>query len=38
LPTGERITIEGEHITPDHRIIILPTGEVVPNEPQQAID
>lgn len=35
MPTGEEITIEGEHITADHRQIILPTGEVVPNEPEQ---
>jgi len=34
MPTGEEITIEGEHVTPDHRKIILPTGEVVPNEPE----
>ncbi len=38
LPTGEEVTIEGEHITPDHRVIILPTGEVLPNEPDQAVD
>jgi len=28
----------GRHITPDHRVIILPTGEVLPNEPDQAVD
>jgi len=28
--------IEGEHISPDHRTIILPTGEVLPNEPEEA--
>jgi thioredoxin reductase (NADPH) len=38
LPTGEKVTIEGEHISPDHRIIILPTGEVVPNEPEPAME
>jgi thioredoxin reductase (NADPH) len=32
MPSGEEITMEGEHITPDHRAIILPSGEVVPNE------
>jgi thioredoxin reductase (NADPH) len=32
MPSGEEITIEGEHITPDHRAIILPSGEVVSNE------
>jgi len=38
LPTGEEVTIEGEHITPDHRVIILPAGEVLPNEPGEAVD
>jgi hypothetical protein len=33
LPTGEEVTIEGEHITPDHKLIIKPTGEVISNEP-----
>lgn len=33
MPSGEEVTIEGEHITPDHRKIIMPSGEVVPNEP-----
>jgi thioredoxin reductase (NADPH) len=32
MPTGEEVTIEGEHITKDHRLIIEPTGEVVSNE------
>jgi thioredoxin reductase (NADPH) len=32
MPSGEEVTIEGEHITPDHRAIVLPSGEVVPNE------
>ena len=27
------ITIEGEHLPPDHSVIIMPTGEVIPNEP-----
>jgi thioredoxin reductase (NADPH) len=35
MPTGEEITIEGEHITPDHKAIITPDGHMVPNkEPQ----
>ena len=34
LPTGEEVTIEGEHITRDHRTIIMPSGEVVPNAPE----
>src|SRR6185503_8098942 len=32
MPTGEEVTMEGEHITPDHKLIIMPTGEVVSNE------
>lgn len=28
---GEEVTIEGEHVTPDHKKIILPDGEVVSN-------
>jgi thioredoxin reductase (NADPH) len=32
MPDGEEITIEGEHITKDHRLIIEPNGEVVSNE------
>ena len=38
LPTGEEVTIEGERIPPDHSVIVLPTGEVVPNEPEPALD
>lgn len=34
MPTGEEVTIEGEHITPDHRAIVMPSGEVVPNVPE----
>jgi len=32
MPSGEEITIEGEHITPDHKAIITPDGHMVPNE------
>ena len=35
MPTGEEVTIEGEHLSPDHSVIILPSGEVVPNEPEK---
>ena len=31
MPTGDEITIEGEHITPDHKAIITPDGHMVPN-------
>jgi thioredoxin reductase (NADPH) len=33
MPSGEEVTMEGEHITPDHQLIITATGEVIPNEP-----
>jgi len=38
MPAGDEITIEGEHITADRREIILPSGEVVPNEPPPTLD
>lgn len=31
MPSGDEVTIEGEHITPDHRVIIEPDGTMVPN-------
>src|ERR1044072_8055571 len=31
MPEGDEITIEGEHITPDHKAIITPDGHMVPN-------
>jgi thioredoxin reductase (NADPH) len=30
-PTGEEVTIEGEHVTADHQNIIMPDGEVISN-------
>lgn len=33
MPSGEEITIEGEHITADRKFIIEPTGEVISNVP-----
>jgi thioredoxin reductase (NADPH) len=36
MPTGEEVTIEGEHVTADRQKIIMPSGEVVPNEPEGA--
>jgi thioredoxin reductase (NADPH) len=33
MPSGDEVTIEGEHITPDHKLIITATGEVISNEP-----
>ena len=35
--SGEEVTIEGEHVTPDHKKIIMPTGEVVLNEPEEVL-
>jgi thioredoxin reductase (NADPH) len=33
MPTGEEVTIEGEHISPDHKTIIEPDGTIVSNDP-----
>lgn len=35
MPTGEEVTIEGEHLSADHSVLTLPTGEVISNEPEQ---
>jgi thioredoxin reductase (NADPH) len=32
MPSGDEVTIEGEHITPDHKVIIEPDGTMVPND------
>lgn len=37
MPSGEEVTIEGEHITPDHHAIIEPDGSMIPNDPQLAV-
>jgi thioredoxin reductase (NADPH) len=34
-PTGEEVTIEGEHVTADHQKIIMPDGEVISNLPEE---
>jgi thioredoxin reductase (NADPH) len=31
MPSGEEVTMEGEHITPDHKAIITSDGHMVPN-------
>lgn len=31
MPSGEEVTIEGEHLTPDHTKIITPDGKIIPN-------
>lgn len=33
MPSGEEVTIEGEHVTPDHKAIITPDGHMVSNQP-----
>ena len=38
VATGEEVTIEGEVITPDHKKIIMPDGEVIQNKPDGAGD
>jgi thioredoxin reductase (NADPH) len=37
MPSGEEVTMEGEHITADHKAIITPDGHMVPNEPEVAV-
>jgi thioredoxin reductase (NADPH) len=32
MPSGEEITVDGEHITPDHKAIITPDGHMIPNQ------
>jgi hypothetical protein len=34
MPTGEEVTIEGEVVTADRELIILPDGEIIPNNPE----
>jgi thioredoxin reductase (NADPH) len=36
MPSGEEVTMEGEHITPDHSAIIEPDGSMVPNRVEMA--
>jgi thioredoxin reductase (NADPH) len=37
MPSGDEVTIEGEHITPDHQAIIEPDGTMVSNHTAVAI-
>jgi thioredoxin reductase (NADPH) len=32
MPTGDEVTMEGEHVTADHKAIITPDGHMVSNE------
>ena len=34
MPSGDEVTMEGEHITPDHRAIIEPDGTMISNDSQ----
>jgi thioredoxin reductase (NADPH) len=36
MPSGEGVTMEGEHVTSDHEAIIMPDGMMVPNKPEAA--
>jgi len=31
MPSGEEVTMEGEHVTPDHKAIITADGHMIPN-------
>ncbi|HKP47147.1 MAG TPA: thioredoxin-disulfide reductase [Pyrinomonadaceae bacterium] len=37
MPSGEEVTMEGEHITQDHRAIIEPDGSMVPNNAEKVL-
>jgi thioredoxin reductase (NADPH) len=37
MPSGEEVTMEGEHVTPDHKAIITPDGHMVSNESEVAV-
>ena len=32
MPSGDQVTMEGEHVTPDHKVIIEPDGSMVVNQ------
>jgi thioredoxin reductase (NADPH) len=36
MPSGDEVTIEGEHVTPDHEAIITADGHMIPNKPECA--
>jgi thioredoxin reductase (NADPH) len=37
MPTGDEVTIEGEHVTADHQAIIEPDGTMIPNHASMAV-
>jgi thioredoxin reductase (NADPH) len=38
MPGGEQVTMEGEHITPDHSAIIEPDGSMIPNKVEVVVE
>ena len=36
MPSGDEVTMEGEHVTPDHEAIITPDGHMIPNKVESA--
>ena len=34
----KKVTIEGEHITPDHKAIITPDGHLIPNKTEVSVE
>src|SRR5687768_3192519 len=37
MPSGEEVTMEGEHITADHHAIITPDGHMIPNDAEVTV-
>ncbi len=37
MPSGEEVTMEGEHVTADHQAIITPDGHMIPNQAELAV-
>jgi thioredoxin reductase (NADPH) len=38
MPSGEEVTMEGEHVTADHHAIITPDGHMIPNDGEIPVD
>ena len=37
MPSGEEVTMEGEHVTPDHKAVITADGHMFPNQPSVVV-
>ncbi|HEX5966775.1 MAG TPA: thioredoxin-disulfide reductase [Pyrinomonadaceae bacterium] len=37
MPSGDEVTMEGEHVTPDHKAIITADGHMVPNKAELVV-